>query len=643
MKPNTVMNKVEGSLGGTSIAMEIDSSSIAHIMSVLTELYSDPALAVVREYSVNARDSHIEAGQTRPVEISTPTALSRYFKVKDYGVGLSIDELTHMYSKYGASSKRGTDTQAGMLGLGSKSGLAYTNQFSIISIKNGVKATVSVRRIENGTGVLEIVDTVSTTESNGVEIVIPVRNNSDFDQRVSEFFRFWDPAHVLINGKPPVSILEGATQVTPDIWIKPVDRWSDTKDIVVMGSVPYPIKSRFNNNFQMIANVPVGSLNFTPSREELHYTDLTNKTVKDLGDTLNAALIKTGQDLIDNAPNAYQAVIEYNKFNKTYGIKTGFIYQGMDMTTRERVDYIQFSPNASKNSIRDYSTLAPGEDLTNVVFITNFPYTIISAHRKAKIRSWINSVRPGSRTAIFYVNIFAGVPDSAVWINPDWVVDWSVVDKIDLSLTYAAKKIGPAPYPVCRKTGGIKDQDNLTGDILYFSPADMRDRGKDDWNYIGTYFPNHTIVQLGKNRWDKFIRDYPNAITLNSYISTKEAIVTKALTTEDIQSENVPSAFKELAKRLDITKIDDPELVVALTAVKTSDTLTAWKQFSDQKLAVLGFNARFPALPVGKDIFKPLIKRYAMYFEAARYGNSFQDRHITIYVNAIYATLKESK
>ena len=39
--------------------MSIDQSALSHIMNVLTDLYADPELAVIREYSSNALDSHI--------------------------------------------------------------------------------------------------------------------------------------------------------------------------------------------------------------------------------------------------------------------------------------------------------------------------------------------------------------------------------------------------------------------------------------------------------------------------------------------------------------------------------------------------------------------------------------------------------
>ena len=63
MKPHLDIRHT-GNLGTDDrTAMTFDENAIAHLMSVLTDLYSDPTLAVVREYSTNARDAQIAAGK----------------------------------------------------------------------------------------------------------------------------------------------------------------------------------------------------------------------------------------------------------------------------------------------------------------------------------------------------------------------------------------------------------------------------------------------------------------------------------------------------------------------------------------------------------------------------------------------------
>ncbi len=112
--------------------MTVDQDAMAHIMSVLTKLYSDEYLAVIREYSTNARDAHIAADKAdQPILVTLPTALNPTLVITDNGVGLSRDELVNVYSKYGASTKRQTNQQVGSFGLGCKSAFTVAGQFTV--------------------------------------------------------------------------------------------------------------------------------------------------------------------------------------------------------------------------------------------------------------------------------------------------------------------------------------------------------------------------------------------------------------------------------------------------------------------------------------------------------------------------------
>ena len=62
-----------------NINASIDAEDFPFLAEMLNGLYSDPIAAVEREYATNALDSHIDAGVTRPVEVTLPTADSLYF------------------------------------------------------------------------------------------------------------------------------------------------------------------------------------------------------------------------------------------------------------------------------------------------------------------------------------------------------------------------------------------------------------------------------------------------------------------------------------------------------------------------------------------------------------------------------------
>lgn len=289
------------------VPLTLDQKSLQHLMSVLTDLYSNNVLAVIREYSTNAYDSHIESGNERPIEVTLPKPESLTFSVQDYGVGLSIDEIRNVYSMYGASTKRDSDDATGILGLGCKSGLAYTVSFTVDAIKDGKRTVALVTKDEFGIGCIQVLYESETTAPSGVKISIPVaakdcesfRTNSEF------FFSFWKPGSVLIDGQTPPFITD---YMKGELWIddnvvlaksmgyEKIFRVDSTarytsnqilnKNYIVMGQVAYPLNldsvPGYRNSKRIIAWVNMGDVNFTPSREALIYDENTNETIKNL-------------------------------------------------------------------------------------------------------------------------------------------------------------------------------------------------------------------------------------------------------------------------------------------------------------------------------------------------------------------------
>lgn len=143
----------------------------------LTELYEDPVEATVRETVSNAIDAVVkECSEDKPtVKIYSPTTLNPILIIKDNGVGMTYNDLKEIYSKYGASTKIDDLEQIGAYGLGAKAPLAYGNEFTVTSIKDGQKTTIIVAR-EEMTNFIKIVDSVITDEPSGTTVSIPVDN-----------------------------------------------------------------------------------------------------------------------------------------------------------------------------------------------------------------------------------------------------------------------------------------------------------------------------------------------------------------------------------------------------------------------------------------------------------------------------------
>ena len=80
----------------------IKQENVAHIFSILrNQLYSDKIMAVIREYSTNAIDAHVENNVEQPFEITLPTPFKPEFIIRDFGKGLSQEDVVEIFASYG--------------------------------------------------------------------------------------------------------------------------------------------------------------------------------------------------------------------------------------------------------------------------------------------------------------------------------------------------------------------------------------------------------------------------------------------------------------------------------------------------------------------------------------------------------------
>ena len=163
-----------------SIQAGIDESSLPFILEMLSKnFYSNPIGSICREYTSNCFDSHIEAKIDEPVIIKIDEdEEGEYISFKDVGAGLSPDRIKNIFMKYFTSTKRDSNEMIGAMGLGSKSALAYQDYFYIITIFDNIKYTYLYSKgISLPT--LDLLNEESTTEHNGTEIKIYIKNSSD--------------------------------------------------------------------------------------------------------------------------------------------------------------------------------------------------------------------------------------------------------------------------------------------------------------------------------------------------------------------------------------------------------------------------------------------------------------------------------
>jgi hypothetical protein len=618
----------QGDLGGTKVKMTIDENSLAHIMSIMTDLYSDPQLAVIREYSTNALDAHIECGNTDPIEVFTPSNWSPYFKVVDHGVGLSVNDIIDMYSKYGASSKRGTNEQVGMLGLGAKSALTLVPQFNLTSVKDGVKIFVSISRASDGSGQMEIIDTVSTTESNGVEISIPVPRNHNFAAKCRDFFRFWKKGTVLVDGKEP-EYIEGRPVGDKFLLNKNLQ-----KDYIVMGNVAYPVKEGLwpdnysYNQMGIVAFVNIGDVNFTPSREDLQYTPKTKATIKALQKEFSDNLTASINDDIATSPTHIDAWKRAREWRGSFPRRTGTLtYKGLFIPNEITFeDGKEFNIHGNGRYAIWFRNASHSHQNSHI-FIVNFADSMkMSPVQREKVAIYCTQNNLGSRYAVV-TNKPDFLKDQAdkVWIESFHFVDWAVIAPIKVvRQANGSTTMRTDPYDLyegnytCRQVRTL----DTTKPIVYYSSAELE---QPTW-LIGSCGDDAQIIKLSKNRWEKFKRDFPTAQHYKDAVTQNQKKLIDKMTYADKVMWHY-SNLRFTARSIDVTRVDDPELVTFINVLLGP---MAWSDAAGKLRAQM--NVRGTPVP-DVDVPSNPLTNYPFF---ARIDSTNED-HTYWYLNACYA------
>ncbi len=149
-----------------SIGMSLDMDSAQVLMQMLSKnLYSDAIGSTIRECASNALDSHRRAGVDKPIVVSLVQNNSNNweFSVEDFGTGLDHHDVENIISKYGKSTKRDSDTELGMMGLGFKAPLAYASSFYFTCRKDGMERKYMMYEGE-GTNTIDLINETPTTK-----------------------------------------------------------------------------------------------------------------------------------------------------------------------------------------------------------------------------------------------------------------------------------------------------------------------------------------------------------------------------------------------------------------------------------------------------------------------------------------------
>lgn len=290
-------------------------------------LYANKIKAIVRELSCNAVDSHTAANKTDvPFEVHLPNALEPHFSIRDFGTGLSHDQVTNIYTTYFESTKTDSNAFIGALGLGSKSPFSYTDNFTVTAIKDGRKGIYSA--FINGEGVpsIALMMEEETSDPAGVEIKFSVNDRYDFNKfrdeakDVYKYFKLQPTILGVSNFEIPKIEYE-TENVISGVHVR-VSSGYHNRSYAVMGNIAYPIEvpnpEQLGDLRSMLEcgleiHFGIGEVDFQASREGLSYIPQTIQSIKSKLEAVNAALAVRIKSDAEQIPNLWDRAVFLNK------------------------------------------------------------------------------------------------------------------------------------------------------------------------------------------------------------------------------------------------------------------------------------------------------------------------------------------
>jgi hypothetical protein len=620
--------RVEGGLAAVeATSMGIAPGQEEFVVNALSNLYSDKEMAVLREYAANALDATLEAaaqGQTfRPIEVTLPSWDKPYLSIKDWGVGLTHDDIRRIYSQYGASTKRDSNDQTGLFGFGSKAGLTYTAAFTVTSVRDGIRIRATVEKTP-GLPVMKVIETETTTDPNGTEVTLIARTFNTFERKAARLFRFWDKGTVLVNGVEPDRIT--GLKLTDDVLV--ID---DDQSYVQMGSVAYPVKDEDLDlglvwGKRVLVKVPIGSVEPTPSREALHMTDTTKRTLAGVREAFEKKASTAVQENIDAAkthPEALEALRNWTAIWDRQP-KAEYTYEGKPLPIEVHCEGMRLVNrfNYHKKSDARKTPVFQASQWGRTIWITGYLPDNFTAHTRKKLEKWAEDNNLDDSYEYFALvppkyefsaTLCADVerkdwafPD-AKWLRDDTIIPWATIKAVKLPRKGggrggSAGRI-PGSYDVIKDGAAHYEMeaDKLPRTRLYYIQGNMSD-GQRATRTLDAMKKKYVCVCLPMNRVDKFLRTFPKAKPVHDLTKALKDKWLKSLTADDkLWMTMQRSSDARKLQHIDPDRVDDPALKGAarVYATKHPDLYEQANLFGWQTVTWKNPLSRYPLFTEG--------------------------------------------
>jgi transposase len=275
-------------------------------------IYSDKLAALVRELCCNAYDAHKMVGKGDvPFLVKLPNSMEPNFIVRDYGNGMTEEQVANTFTVYFESDKTDSNKFVGYMGLGSKCPFAYTDNFSVTSYVGGKKYVYNLFVNEDRIPTCALMAVEDTDEPTGIEITIAIDryDHSSISHRASNILgRFDVKPEVTGSSHFEFANFDEEYVIHTDKFAVKKSTWGDS--YAIMGNVAYELDHSdmdlVPEHVKLINSgvdffFEIGELEPAASREKL---SLTKKTVQNLKDRFDHVLAEVAKELEKNVSNA---------------------------------------------------------------------------------------------------------------------------------------------------------------------------------------------------------------------------------------------------------------------------------------------------------------------------------------------------
>lgn len=316
----------DSNMGFDGVDASISADDMHKLWDILQDPYKNSIGAVVREYVSNSFDSHAEAKFIKhndltairneysvynsvpdeeiielkkhlevfnddavAVAINTDSS-GVYWTTEDFGVGLSPSRVINVFANYLKSTKENSNNVIGAFGIGSKSGLSYTDVVFIRTRYNGTESEYWLRKGEKGPR-LEFVSEMPTTERNGTQIKIyikivpgpyswsnPMPETPRFEEECRKQLAYFD--NVYFSG---ISIQNDYKLFEGTHWVKNSAIAPFSGLHLCLGKVAYPIDFGALGidpiSFPVALKFDIGELDVIQTREDVRYNPKTKAAI----------------------------------------------------------------------------------------------------------------------------------------------------------------------------------------------------------------------------------------------------------------------------------------------------------------------------------------------------------------------------